>query len=133
MARIVTSALEFEEEDGFKVVTEYTRTHIFLMIMIINAWPVLKEMIPFIILAKNNEENRLILWSLTLIYLALKMKKENLMAFLRLFIKMSLEQKSILQLRRRKLIFCVSWSRIILLWMAARELAQLYSWILKKQ
>lgn len=34
--RIVISALEFEREDGFKVVTEYTRTHIFLMITIIN-------------------------------------------------------------------------------------------------
>lgn len=55
--RIVISALEFEREDGFKVVTEYTRTHIFLMITIINDCPVLKEMIPFIVLAKNNEEN----------------------------------------------------------------------------
>ena len=40
--RIVIFALEFEREDGFKVVTEYTRTHIFLMITIIKACPVLE-------------------------------------------------------------------------------------------
>ena len=57
LPRIVIFALEFEREDGYKVVTEYTRALIFLMITIINGWPVLKEMIPFIILAKNNEKN----------------------------------------------------------------------------
>ena len=36
LSRIVIFALEFEREDGYKVVTEYTRALIFLMITIIN-------------------------------------------------------------------------------------------------